>query len=269
MKKFLSLFFTFLIIIANINFSANVIYDFGDDANELSKYNLDVAVEDLDLDTDILSGPGADEIKKITGSVDDYAILNYIDEHYEDVLKESEAKVLYADSSKLTMGKSNNTTDVERSSLNGRNKKIDASLRIKAKLVSDAVAKEENKEEDTKVGNKVTIYICSLQDNPTNPEKGVAYKANYVFYTECSTLTELMNEEEITSDTEFIETLDGVFSHDTEENELIDGGEHGRWTGRYWKLYVNGKVSDVGSDLVELEDGTRIRWIETRETVTW
>ena len=268
MKKFISLFFTFLLLIANINFSANVIYDFGDDAVEKSKYDLYSAVEDLDLDTDILTGPGAAEIKQNLGTNDDYAALNYIDEHYEDVLKESEASVIYADSSKLKIGRSN-ATDVERYSLNGRNKKVDASLRIKAKLVADAVAKAEVEKEDTKVGNKVTIYICSLSDNPTNPTKGQAYKANYVFYTECSTLTELMNEEGITSDTEFIETLDGVFSHDTEENELIDGGEHGRWTGRYWKLYVNGKVSDVGSDLVELEDGMRIRWIETRETVTW
>ena len=268
MKKFFGVFLVLILLLTSTIFSANVVYDFGDDEAEKSSYDLYSAVEDLGLDIGVLEGPGAEAVKSAIGSTDDYAALSYIDEHYEDSLKDEEAKVLYADSSKLKIGKSNSTS-TDKSAQNGRDRKVDAALRIKAKLVSDAVAKEDSATEKAETGNKVTIYICSLADNPTNPEPGVAYKANYVFHTECATLTELMNEEGITSDSDFIETLDGVFSHDTEEDEQKDGGAHGRWTGRYWKLYVNGKASDVGSDLVELEDGMRIRWIETHETVTW
>lgn len=247
---------------SNIVFS-NVIYDIDDIG--MDKYLLDKTIKDLDLNVDVINGPGVSIIKNELNTDDDYKILSYVDEHFEDSIKATKSNVLYTNKNTLKVGYSkNNDANINQI---GRNRRIEVLERIKQKVEdkNNDIEEKENK----RVGNRVTIYIMSDAKNTTNPEHGVPYKKNYTFYTECTTLTDLLNECEITDDTDFITTLDGVTTIGTIDEGYSSDYAHGFWKGYYWTLYVDGKKSNVGSDDVILKDGTRVKWIETYEEMSW
>lgn len=255
---------SFIVLCICQSFASEVIYDF--EGEEYTEYVKDAKILDAELDDDILSGPGYENVMGELG-VDDFDItIDYISEHYGDCLNDAESKVIFADSSKLTIGRSNATDD--NMSLNGRDRTINAVMRQNEKKVNAASIKSENEETNSKSGMKVTIYVKSSADNPTNPNNG-PYKANHVFYTNCSTLNELMNDEGLTSDVGYISTIDGVTADTTLESSYSPDFMHGTWKGTYWCLYVNGKKSEVGADLVEIEDGLRVKWIEEYSEMSW
>ena len=242
---------------------SNVIYDVDDIG--MDNYLLNKTIEDLDLDIDCINGPGADIIKNELNTNDNYKILSYVDEHFEDSIKETKSNVIYTNSNTLKVGHSINSND----NINkiARNRKLDVIERIKSKVEEKLEAKEDK--ENKRAGNRVTIYIKSDARNTTNPVPGIPYKKNYTFYTECATLTELLNEKGITDDTDLINTIDGVTTIGTVDEGYSSDYAHGFWKGYYWTLYVDGKKSNVGADNVILEDGTRVKWVETYEEMSW
>ena len=242
----------------------NIIFDIDDIG--MDKYLLGTLIEDCDLTSDIMSGPGVEIIKNELQTIDDYNILSYIDEHFEDNIKKDKSEVIYSDVSKLTVGKSsNNSSELNKT---GRNRILNVAERIKYKQnveEEDKNIDEENKRE----GNRVTLYIKSDKNNDNNPVKGEAYKKNYTFYTTCDTLTQLLNEKGISGETDLINTIDGITTIGTTDQWYSSDYSHGYWKGYYWKLYVNGKMSAVGADEIILEDGMRIKWVETYEEMSW
>ncbi|MDO5564283.1 MAG: hypothetical protein Q4F88_03545 [Eubacteriales bacterium] len=163
----------------------------------------------------------------------------------------------------------NKSNNIDPSVEKTKTKSIAAPLGIQF-VYSGHESKYSNSSEPTS-GNRVVITVISMKENPNNPVPGKAFNERFVFYTEAENLNQLMNDEGLTSDWNYINTICGIDPIGEEDSyrSPTEGDGNSWWKGTYWKLFVNGKESKVYADAVVLKANTTVKWQETSETTRW
>lgn len=256
--KSISILMVFLLF--NNVFAANVMHTFTDE--EWRYINEEWKIMDTGLDIALNDGPGYEILKEKYDTNDFDIILNDVDKNYG--LSDEEANIV--NRSANMSGGSSNGDDIK---LSARDKMLVMKEDGNNKKEEKRQEKENDDNDKEKGSMKVRIAINVDKNHPNNPTPGQTYNKVYIYYTDCSTLGEVLRENDLTSDVSFLSTLDGIEGSVTINESYSADFMHGTWEGYSFMLYKNGKQTNVGMEDLPITDGCGYRIKAEYQSMSW